>query len=85
MNATIKQHLTKSVNIQVRQIANDIYVHNIIAGTQTEHKALELYKSTKTTIQEISMNLTCWSCSNSQIFMQQIEDASDNITVKIFI
>lgn len=85
LNAAIRYHLTKSNNTLMRQIADDIYVDNVVTGAQSTSDALKLYKETKQSFNCLSMNLREWN-SNSKQMISQIPDkfrAQDSETVKV--
>lgn len=71
--ATIKNHLTKVVTPIAHQIADNMYVDNMITGIETSTQADELYKEAKTLFQSASMNLCEWA-SNSSEFLQNIPE-----------
>lgn len=82
LNATIKLHLSNSTSDSVRKLANDIYVDNLVTGTNDIQSAKTLYKDTKLAFQQISMNMREWS-SNSEELMQYIEDKNTEENVKV--
>lgn len=82
LNATIKYHLSKSNLENVRRIAQDIYVDNMVTGTDTVEEALDLYNNTKQEFQQMSMNLREWS-SNSHDFLSQAPDSCPDEVVKV--
>ncbi|CAH0721448.1 unnamed protein product, partial [Brenthis ino] len=73
LNATIKYHLMKSNNSILNQIADDIYVDNIITGAKTVLEAQNLYNTSKLAFNDLSMNLREWN-SNSKDFLSRIPD-----------
>ncbi|XP_061728903.1 uncharacterized protein LOC133533851 [Cydia pomonella] len=81
LNATIKHHLQTSEGNYTKQLANNIYVDNLLTGTGSVDEALELYNEAKDKFLEISMNLREWS-SNSKDFINQIQDAAPETIVK---
>ncbi|XP_048003109.1 uncharacterized protein LOC125239537 [Leguminivora glycinivorella] len=81
LNATIKMHLSRSDNDKLKNLANNIYVDNVLTGTNSVEEATKLYKDSKDVFKQISMNLREWS-SNSKEFMQNITDATTDKTVK---
>ncbi|XP_063387705.1 uncharacterized protein LOC134673635 [Cydia fagiglandana] len=81
LNATIKHHLQTSEGNYTKQLANNIYVDNLLTGTESVDEALDLYKEAKDKFSEISMNLREWS-SNSKDFLNQIQDVAPETTVK---
>lgn len=85
LNATIRVHLLKSNSGLMKQIAEDIYVDNIVTGTQTISGALSLYKEAKQSFDKLSMNLREWN-SNSKELVSSIPDefrADDRKQMKV--
>nr|XP_034833040.1 uncharacterized protein LOC117989737 [Maniola hyperantus] len=82
LNATIKLHLSNDDKPKVRDLANDIYVDNLVTGSSSVAEALELYNDSREAFKQMSMNLREWS-SNSYEFTEQIPDSSKEIRVKI--
>ena len=82
--AAIKHHLTKAATPIAHQIADNMYVDNMITGVETSRQADELYKEAKTFFQSASMNLHEWA-SNSSEFLQNIPecDRSSAETTKV--
>lgn len=80
LNATIRHHLTKlHLNEHKQNIASDIYVDNLVTGTQTVEEALVLYELLKESFGEISMNLREWK-SNSKEFMERTPQEDHDTT-----
>ncbi|CAH0722823.1 unnamed protein product, partial [Brenthis ino] len=73
LNATIKYHLMKSNNSILNQIADDIYVDNIITGAKSVLEAQNIYNTSKLAFNDLSMNLREWN-SNSKDFLSRIPD-----------
>lgn len=69
--ATIDHHLKDSDCNIAQNIRDNIYVDNVISGTQTTHQAMELYSKSKELFIRASMNLRDWM-SNSDKVMNQI-------------
>ena len=84
LTATIKHRLTKAASSIAHQIADNMYVDNMITGVGTSRQADELYKEAKTLFQSASMNHREWA-SNSSEFLQNIPecDQSGAETVKV--
>ncbi|PFX32652.1 hypothetical protein AWC38_SpisGene2517, partial [Stylophora pistillata] len=82
--ATIKNHLTKAGTPIAHQIADNMYVDNMITDVETSTQADELYEEAKTLFQSASMNLGEWA-SNSSEFLQNIPecDRTSAETVKV--
>ena len=58
--ATIENHLESYESEMAAKLKNDIYVDNLITGTDTIKEALQLYKEAKSMFSEASMNLREW-------------------------
>ena len=71
--ATIKNHLTKAGTPIAHQIADNMYVDNMITGVEASTQADDLYREAKTLFQSASMNLREWA-SNSSEFLQKIPE-----------
>ena len=69
--ATIDHHLQKSNSSIGQQIRDDIYVDNVITGTNSVREAIELYNVSKTLFRGAAMNLRDW-LSNSSEVMEEI-------------
>ncbi|PFX20422.1 hypothetical protein AWC38_SpisGene15123 [Stylophora pistillata] len=82
--ATTKNHLTKAGTPIAHQIADNMYVDNMITGVETSTQADELYEEAKTLFQSASMDLREWA-SNSSEFLQNTPecDRTSAETVKV--
>ena len=69
--ATVKYHLNKAERSVAEKISDNIYVDNMITGTDTSEQANKFYKEAKTLFQSSSMNLREWA-SNSKEFLENI-------------
>ena len=58
--ATIKHHLEKRELFNCKNIKNDFYVDNLIAGADNEKDAVRLYRDAKRQFEDVSMNLGEW-------------------------
>ena len=65
LSATVEHHLDETIATTAKQIKDDIYVDNLITGTNSDEKALQLYKEAKKIFHDASMNLHDW-ISNSK-------------------
>ena len=54
---TIVHHLKEKETAVLKKIGKDIYVDNLITGTNTERSALQIYLKGKGIFHEMSMNL----------------------------
>ena len=75
--ATVKHHLSTFTNPLATEIAENIYVDNVMMGCDTVDEALEKYRLSKEIFQPAGMNLREFM-SNSIEFMSQI-DKSDRL------
>lgn len=85
LNAAIRFHLIRSNSVLMKQIAEDIYVDNIVTGAQTISDAQSIYRTSKKSFDSLSMNLREWN-SNSQELISFIPDkfrAHDHRHVKV--
>lgn len=71
LNATIRYHLRKGNDTIRKQIADDLYVDNLVTGTNSLKSALSLYHTSKCAFDDLSMNLREWN-SNSIQFMNAV-------------
>lgn len=69
--ATIDHHLKKTDTYIAQNIRDNIYVDNLITGTQSVNQAKELYTVSKQLFKDASMNLRDWM-SNSQEVLDEI-------------
>ena len=68
--ATIDHHVKKSNNGISRKIIDDIYVDNVISGTNSVGEAVELYNVSKTLFCGAAMNLRDWLSNNSEVMKE---------------
>lgn len=71
LHATIKYHLQNRNSPISHQIHNNLYVDNLVTGTNDLETALSLYKKAKIAFNQLSMNLRAWN-SNNKEFMSAI-------------
>ncbi|XP_052739788.1 uncharacterized protein LOC128198408 [Bicyclus anynana] len=71
LNATIRFHLIKLKNEVAKQLAEDIYVDNIVTCAQTVQEACDIYTIAKQSFEQLSMNLRDWN-SNSKELLSHI-------------
>ena len=81
LGATIQHHLQETQSPTATKIKDNIYVDNVITGTDTKDEALELYKESKEIFKDASMNLREWK-TNSQEVNDQIK-AEDKMAERI--
>ncbi|XP_047995284.1 uncharacterized protein LOC125233345 [Leguminivora glycinivorella] len=81
LNATIKHHLSRSTSEQIKNLANDIYVDNLLTGVNNIKEATQLYNDCKMTFKQISMNIREWN-SNCKELGKAIPEINNKGTVK---
>ena len=72
--ATVNHHLQTNQSVVADTIRRDLYVDNLLTGTQTVPTAVSLYQQAKSLFASARMNLRCWN-SNSDMFRQTIPAA----------
>ncbi|KAK3736566.1 hypothetical protein QZH41_003141 [Actinostola sp. cb2023] len=84
LGATISHHLKQRNNDAATKLQADMYVDNVVTGTNDLDEATRFYIDAKENFQSASMNLREWT-SNSQEFMNTIpqEDRSTQNIVKV--
>ena len=65
LSATVEHFLDETNITAAKQIKDDIYVDNLITGTNNDEVALQLYKEAKKNFHDASVNLRDW-ISNSK-------------------
>ena len=75
--ATLDMHLQKYNTAAAENIRNNIYVDNVITGTDNIEEAKNFYKESKAIFTEASMNLRDWT-SNSEQFMSVLPQSDRN-------
>ena len=84
LGATITYHLQKISSSLAKQVQQNIYVDNLITGTQTLAEAKSLYGEAKEIFATVSMNLREWA-SNSEELLSFIpaSDRADQSILKV--
>ena len=65
--ATIDYHLQKVGTSVAENIRENIYVDNVITGTNSVHGALQFYNESKKIFDEATMNLRDWTSNNKEV------------------
>ena len=73
LGATVEHHLEQSNTAAAATLKDDIYVDNVITGTESVSEAFQLYQCSKSVFQKASMNLREW-LSNSDTINQMIPE-----------
>uniref|UniRef100_A0A914XCT4 Integrase catalytic domain-containing protein n=1 Tax=Plectus sambesii TaxID=2011161 RepID=A0A914XCT4_9BILA len=84
LSATLQHHLRKSGRKEALELADNIYVDNVLTGKETVEEANQLYKKAKELFSQVSMNLREWT-SNSKEFRDYLpeEDKLKETKVKV--
>ena len=67
------------------KLKNDIYVDNVISGSNSVESAIQAYREAKSFFKEASMNLREWISSNAEV--NKVIDSVDSVccdSVKVF-
>ena len=82
--ATVQHHLQTTNDAISTQLQRDLYVDNLITGTDSTTDAVDLYHKAKITFKSANMNLRSWS-SNSETFLEQVpqEDRDERTGFKV--
>ncbi|XP_045206117.2 uncharacterized protein LOC123558303 [Mercenaria mercenaria] len=84
LGATVEHHLSTYNTRFARQLIDDIYVDNVITGTNTVEDAVQLYKESKSIFSEASMNLREWSTNKEEVNkIISSEDSAACETIKV--
>ena len=67
LGATIDSHLESYNTVLTDSIKSDIYVDNLITGTETTKDAVQMYHSKKHFFQEASMNIREWISNDESV------------------
>ena len=81
---TIFYHLQKYNTPVSKDISKNMYVDNLISGTNNEEKAIEYYNETKTIFNAAAMNMCKWSCNDERVMTKiKVEDRCDDTILKV--
>ena len=84
LGATIECHLASHDTPIAEKIRSDIYVDNLVTGTETITEAINLYRDGKSMFEEISMNLREWITNNEQVnALSEEKDKANQVTMKL--
>ena len=82
--ATIDHHLKCYDSYTAQDIRDNIYVDNVITGTQSEYQATEFYSESKQLFESASMNLRDWMSNSDEVLNQiPIYDRANRQKMKI--
>ena len=71
LGATIDSHLESYNTVLTDSLKRDIYVDNLITGTETTKDAVQMYHSIKQIFQEASMNIREWISNDESVNKDQ--------------
>ena len=85
LNSVVKHLLEEKHSSITEDLQTNIYVDNIVSGTNSESEAISYYKSAVATLQEGGFNLRSWSSNNSNLRALSTHDNKhdDNISIKV--
>ena len=73
LNATIQYHLNENDNWIMKDLTENMYMDNVVTGTNCHDKALEYYSLSQNYLQKAGMNLRQWT-SNSIALNRRAQD-----------
>ena len=73
LNATIRYHLNENDNWIMKDLTENMYMDNVVTGTNCHDKALEYYSLSRNYLQKAGMNLRQWT-SNSIALNRRARD-----------
>ena len=73
LNATIRYHLNENDNWIMKDLTENMYMDNVVTGTNCHDKALEYYSLSRNYLQKAGMNLRQWT-SNSIALNRRAQD-----------
>ena len=85
LNSVVKHLLEEKHSSITEDLQKNIYVDNIVSGTNSESEAISYYKSAVATLQEGGFYLRSWSSNNSNLraFPTHHNKHDDNISIKV--
>ena len=84
LGATVEYHLDTYGSDLSKKLKDDIYVDNVITGTNSLEEAILLYRGAKSMFNGVSMNLREWISSDQQMNeIIQREDLAIHDSVKV--
>ena len=73
LNATIRYHLNEKDNWITKDLTENMYMDNVVTGTNCDDKALE-YSLSRSYLQEAGMNLRQWTSNSTALNRRAQED-----------
>ena len=74
LNATIRYHLNEKDNWITKDLTENMYMDNVVTGTNCDDKALEYYSLSRSYLQEAGMNLRQWTSNSTALNRRAQED-----------
>ena len=85
LHAALHFHLQKHSSFVANDIANNLYVDNVLTGCATESEATNYYSKARSILNAAKFNLRAWSSNSKQVnqLAQQDNTADNNDTTKV--
>ena len=74
LNAIIRYHLNEKDNWITKDLTENMYMDNVVTGTNCDDKALEYYSLSRSYLQEVGMNLRQWTSNSTALNRRAQED-----------
>ena len=67
LNATIRYHLNEKDNWVTKDLTGNMYMDNVVTGTNCDDKALEYYSLLRSYLQEAGVDLRQWTSNSTAV------------------
>ena len=67
LNATLQHHLNIKGDWIAKDLAQTLYMDNVVTGTNNNEKAIDYYKKSRGYLREGGMNLRQWTTNSPQL------------------
>ena len=74
LNATIRYHLNEKDNWITKDLTENMFMDNVVTGTNCDDKALEDYSLSRSYLQEAGVNLRQWTSNSTALNRRAQED-----------
>ena len=74
LNATVRYHLNEKDNWITKDLTENLYMDNVVTGTNRDDKALEYYSLSRSYLKEAGMNLRQWTSNSTALNRRAQED-----------